>query len=209
MARVLLPVAVVLALLLIVAVVLLLRRATPAGERIDPFALGEPWRLYVRDAVQAEARFRETLRQVRPGPLRDRLEEIGVRLHDGVLECWRVAQRANAMQKAVNDVDARSKERDLARLQHELETGGDETLERVAESLRAQLASAARLEAAVWDARDRLRVLDARLSEAVTRGAELSLRSPAAAELGVLGHDVDDLVEEMEALRSGLEELGG
>lgn len=204
----------VLALIAVVALLVLLGaravlRQAPGDERIDPFALGEPWRLYVRDALQAEARFKEAVRHVRPGPLKERLDDIGGRIRDGVEECWRVAKQANAMQKAVNAVDVRAKERDLSRLQGELAAGGDETLERVAESLRAQLASGARMEAAVWDARDRLRVLDARLAEAVTRASELSLRSPAAAELGVLGNDVDDLVGEMEALRSGLEELGG
>lgn len=208
MARVLLPVVVLLALLLIVAVVLLLRRV-PKGERIDPFTLGEPWRIYVRDALHAQARFKEAVREVRPGPLRDRLEEIGGRIGEGVEECWRVAKQANAMQRAVGTIHVRDKEADLARLQLELERGGDDTVERIADSIRAQLASAARMEAAVWDARDRLRVLDARLAEAVTRASELSLRSPAEAELGLLGHDVDDLVGEMEALRSGLEELGG
>jgi hypothetical protein len=204
---------VILLLVLVTLIVVLSARAVlrraPAGERIDPFALGEPWRLYVRDALQAEVRFRDVVAAVRPGPLKERLDDIGGRIHEGVEECWRVAKQANAMQKAVNAVDVRAKERDLSRIQGELTVGGDETLERVAESLRAQLASGARMEAAVWDARDRLRVLDARLAEAVTRASELSLRSPAEAELGVLGHDVDDLVGEMEALRSGLEELGG
>jgi len=69
--------------------------------------------------------------------------------------------------------------------------------------------AAARMEAAVWEARDRLRLLDARLGEAVTRAAELSLRRPGDAELGALGHDVDDLVGELEALRSALEDTGG
>jgi hypothetical protein len=196
------------ALVVVLGARAVLRRA-PADERIDPFALGEPWRIYVRDALQAESRFEQAVRSVRPGPLKERLDDIGGRIHAGVEECWRVAKQANAMQKAVNAVDVRAKERDLSRIQGELTAGGDETLERVAESLRAQLAAGARMEAAVWDARDRLRVLDARLAEAVTRASELSLRSPAEAELGVLGHDVDDLVGEMEALRSGLEELGG
>ena len=50
----------------------------PRGERIDPFTLGEPWRRFVQGAMQAEARFDQAVRSARSGPLRDRLEEIGV-----------------------------------------------------------------------------------------------------------------------------------
>jgi len=202
----------VLVVLAVLVVVLLgvraVRRLQPV-ERMDPFALGEPWRIYVREALQAESRFKQAVGHVKDGPLRERLNEIGERVHEGVVECWNIASRANAMQKALAAVDARSKESDLARLQRELDTAPNESLERAAESIRAQLAAGARMESAVWDARDRLRLLDARLNEAVTRAAELSLRQGAVAELGALRHDVDDVVGEMEALRAGLEELGG
>lgn len=197
------------AVAVIVAGVAALRRAPTRSTRMDPFALGEPWRLYVRDALQAERRFAETVKHVPPGPLKERLDDIGARLHDGVEECWNVASRANAMQHAIAGVDVRSKEGDLTRLQRELESGGSDSLERAADALRAQLASAARMEAAVWDARDRLRLLDARLDEAVARASELALRQGADAELGVLSHDVEDLVEEMESLRTALEDTGG
>jgi hypothetical protein len=203
---------VLLLLVAVLAVVLLGARAVlrrvPA-ERIDPFTLGEPWRLYVRDALQAEARFRQVVDKVRPGPLRERLDGIGARIHAGVEECWRVARQADAVQRATGAVDVGAKQRDLSRLERELEAGGSESTARVADSLRAQLDTAARMEVAVLDARDRLRVIDARLGEAVARASELSLRAPVDAELGMLGHDVDDLVGELEALRAGLEELGG
>lgn len=205
-------VAVLLVAALVLVVVMAARRARAGAavrKGMDPFALGEPWRLYVRDALQAERRFADAVKHVQPGPLKERLDDIGARLHEGVEECWNVASRADAMQRAVASVDARSKEADLARLQRELGTGGNDSLERASEALRAQLASAARMEAAVWDARDRLRLLDARLDEAVARAAELSLRAGAESDLGLLGHDVDDLVGEMEALRTGLEEMGG
>ena len=68
-----------------------------------------------------------------------------------------------------------------------------------------QLASAQRLETTINDARDRLRLLDARMDEAVARAIELSVRG-GDVELGGLGNDVDGLVGDMEALRQGLEE---
>src|SRR6476469_7224674 len=30
---------------------------TPAGERVDPFAVGEPWRGFIQDAQQAQRKF--------------------------------------------------------------------------------------------------------------------------------------------------------
>ena len=72
-------------------------------------------------------------------------------------------------------------------------------------SLRAQLHSAQRMIDAVQDARSQLRLLDARLDEAVTRAIELSLRSATDADVSGLGSDVESLVQDMEALRAALE----
>ncbi len=58
------------------------------------------------------------------------------------------------------------------------------------------------------EARDRLRLLDARLDEAVARAVELSLGAGDAAAAGGLQGDVDQLVEEMEALRVALDDAG-
>ena len=73
------------------------------------------------------------------------------------------------------------------------------------EALVAQLATAARMKAVSTDARDRLRLLDARLDELVARAVELSVSGSASAISG-LGDDVDSLVSEMESLRQALEE---
>jgi hypothetical protein len=61
------------------------------------------------------------------------------------------------------------------------------------------------MQAVSTDARDRLRLLDARLDELVARAVELSVSGSASAITG-LGDDVDSLVTEMEALRQALEE---
>ena len=54
---------------------------------------------------------------------------------------------------------------------------------------------------------DRLRLLDARLDEAVTRAIELSVRADNPDELSGLGDDIDALVGDMESLRQGLDEV--
>ena len=79
-------------------------------------------------------------------------------------------------------------------------------MERAAEALRAQVATAERLDALVEDAKAQLLVLDARLDESVARAIELSVRVDDADALVDVGADVDGLVDEMEALRQALEE---
>ena len=71
-----------------------------------------------------------------------------------------------------------------------------------------RLTSAQRLSVVAQDARSRLELLNARLDEAVARAVELALRAEDATALSGLGGDVDDLVGEMESLRTALDEAG-
>jgi type IV secretory pathway TrbD component len=170
------------------------------AQHIDPFALQDPWRSFVRSAQEAQTKFEEAVRGAASGPLRDRLTEIGGRLGDAVTECWRVARQGQALADARGQLDTRDAERELAALDR-----NSPSYDKTAEALQAQLASAQRLETTINDARDRLRLLDARMDEAVARAIELSVRG-GDVELGGLGNDVDGLVGDMEALRQGLEE---
>ncbi len=63
--------------------------------------------------------------------------------------------------------------------------------------------SSDRMRAVSGDARDRLRLLDARLDELVARAVEVSVGS---ADSGTLSGDVDEIVNDLEALRQALEE---
>jgi hypothetical protein len=174
------------------------------GERIDPFAVGEPWRHFVRDALQAQARYNRTAGAAAPGPLRERLVEIGGRIADGVDECWRIAKRGDDLDEALGHLDTAQTVRELAAAEAD-----PTTLPGTLEALRAQVQSAQRLERTAIDARDRLRLLNARLDEAVARAVELSVGTGDTVQLGGLGTDVDNLVGEMESLRQALEETSG
>lgn len=181
----------------------------PREERIDPFAVGEPWRQMLTDALQARTRFGQTVRRARPGPLRDRLEELGGRLDHGVRECWRIARQGDAMESALAHIDRRGAERDQAELQREIRRAdGPErpSLERALAAVQAQLASADRIEGVSRDARTRLRVLNAQMDEAVARAVELSVTASDTADLTPLSADVDSLVTHLEALRLALDE---
>jgi hypothetical protein len=61
----------------------------------------------------------------------------------------------------------------------------------------------------VEDARSQLRLLDARMGEAVVRALELSAQASVDASVSSLSTDVDGMVTDMEALRQALEETHG
>src|SRR5215207_7071211 len=201
----------------------------PRPERIDLAGLSQPWRAYVKDAMEAQRRYARAVSTAEPGPLHDRLNEIGARLDAGVRECYRIGRRGAALDTGLaglqtgvawsdlmHGLDAfrvpaqlRESIRDNAALADELRTVGvdEQGLDKL-EALQAQVLSAQRLSAVAQDARSRLELLNARLDEAVARAVELSLRAEDATALRGLGGDVDDLVGEMESLRTALDEAG-
>jgi hypothetical protein len=182
----------------------------PAEDRIRPEQLAEPWRSFVREAQNAAGRYRRAMAAAAPGPLRDRLADIGTRIDTGVLESWRVAKRGDALEGALGEMDVRAVADELRAVEAEApkRRAGGASLERTAAALRAQLESASRLGTVAAEARDRLRLLDARLDEAVARAVELSLGAGDPSAAGGLEGDVDQLVEEMEALRVALDDAG-
>lgn len=169
-------------------------------ERIDPFAIGEPWRHFVRAAVTAGNRFDHALRDTRPGPLRDRLASIGESVHAGIRECWEVAKQAQNISQA-------RKALDVPTLRRRLEADGEASV--TAGSLRAQLESAERLDRVLGEVTSRLQVLEAQLTEAVTRALEVSALAGHDDELTGVGSSVDEVVDQLEALRLALAENSG
>ena len=175
-------------------------RDSSDAQHIDAFALRDPWRTFVSNAQKARRKFDDAVHSAHSGPMRERLTEIGARLDDAVDECWRVARQGQALSDARTNLDTTDAQRELASLDT-----SSASYAKTAEALQAQIASGQRLDTTINDARDRLRLLDARMDEAVARAVELSVGA-ADADLGGLGSDVDGLVGDMEALRQGLEE---
>jgi hypothetical protein len=186
--------------------------AGPRPVRIDPFTVQEPWRRFVQEALQARSRFDELVHRMPDGPLRENLAGIAGRMHAVVEENYRVAQQGQALAKARRTIDVRRIERQQAELTTGVEDGAGATdlvAQQVIASLEAQRAAAERLDRVQADAQTRLRLLDARMDEALARAVELSAQSSASTDVTSLGADVDSLVTDMEALRQALEEVHG
>lgn len=178
----------------------------PARPGTDPRSLAEPWRGFMSGVLDARARYDRALTPVRPGPLRERLVDLGTRLDAAVDEAGRVARAGDLLSsgRAQIDVDAVRAELDAAR-------SGPTTSrsEQTIAAITAQLESAERLDRTIFDTYDRLRLLDARLDETVTRTVELAATQADVTELGGIGSEVDAIVSEMESLRQAVEETGG
>lgn len=195
-------------------VLLAVPRGAPARDRIDAFQVGEPWRRFVLDAQQAQRRFEDTVRRSRPGPVQERLLGIGERIAEAVAECWEIARHGDQLDAALRTLDVRRIRFELEdiyeqRRRQAHDDRADDALYRAQQAIEAQLASADRLGAVAVDAENRLRLLNARLDEAVARSVEISLTAADVSQLGALTDDVDHVVEELEALRLGLVEASG
>ena len=176
----------------------------PKGERgptIDPFTLSEPWRGYVGAAQSSKLRYDRTVKAMQPGPLRERLVEVGARIDTGIEESWRVASRGDDLDGALRELNPNLISSQLAQAK-QLAPGPSR--DATVASMESQWASVSRLGNVREDANSHLRTLDARLDELVARVIELSVTG--ATDVGGLGSDVETMVSDMEALRQALDE---
>lgn len=179
------------------------RRSGPSRERIDPFGVGEPWRFFVRDALTARNRFDDALRSTRSGPLKERLLEVRDSVDAGVRECWEVAKQAQAISTARKAIDVPSLRKRLESFE-----GRDDDTSTAEAAVRSQIESADRLDAVIHDVTGRLEILEAQLTEAVTRAIEVSALAGHDDDLTGVGVAVRQVVDDLEALRAALVESG-
>ena len=175
------------------------KRVQSLERRIDPFALREPWRFFVRDALSARQRFADALADADGGPLRERLLEIEANLDHAVTVTWDVAQRGQQLTDARRRIDVSALDRTIS-------STDDGDPRRTAAA--AQKASHERLRTREDETRERLEILDARLDETIVRASELATRTGGAIELDELAGQVTGMVDELDSLRIALDEVG-
>lgn len=193
-----------------------------AGPQIDPWALPEPWRGLVRDAVNAGRRFEVTTASLQAGPLRDRVTAMEPAVAKQVTDVWDAARRGAALTggypPGTQREPASSLSRRLQALQEERASLGAVSGARVAEidraegALAAQLREAKRSEATSAWLQDGLRSSIAGLDGAVTSLAELASRpagEPDDGDFETLGKSIDSVRDELAALQAGLSEVAG
>lgn len=173
-----------------------------SARSIDPFAVNEPWRRFVQDALKAQNHFADAVAGARAGPLRERLQEIGRALDTGVQKAWDTAKQGQTLRDARRRIDTNQVEQRL----RSFRSSDDPNAAKAIGSLEAQLASAQRLDVITADAESKLRLLQAQLDEAVARAAELSVRAGDVGELAGIEDDITNVSDQMEALRLALEE---
>lgn len=171
------------------------------GPTIDPLALSEPWRNYVGQAMSAQARFHRTVATIQPGPLKDRMLEVAKRVDDSVEESWAIGKRGHEIGQALRELGPTEVYQELLEAQASAKT--PEQL-RTLQALQSQYDTILRLDAVHTKARDQLRASQERLDELVARAVEL--KATGATDATALEHDVDAVVDEMEALRQAIEE---
>ncbi|MDW3218060.1 MAG: hypothetical protein R8F63_05550 [Acidimicrobiales bacterium] len=175
------------------------RRIGGLVPRVDPFALREPWRFFVRDALSAQRQFADALAAAEDGPLRTRLLDVEGQLTHAVDVTWDVAQRGQQLTDARNRVKVAKLDRTLASTD-----SGDPRHS----AAQAQKDSYQRLRRREDDTRERLEVIAARLEETITRVGELATRTGGTIEIEQLAGQVGGMVDELDSLRIALDEVG-
>jgi hypothetical protein len=169
--------------------------------QVDPRAVPRRFAGAVAEAVAARLRFRHVLEGLRPGPLRDRLDELSPKVDAGVLAVWETVQRAAEVERIAAGLDADGVLADYKRARRDTSTPPE-----LMAALEERFESVQRLLNVVDDVDQRLQLLDARLGAAVARAAELAV--VAADDPAVsLGEELDAVVSELGHLRDTMAAL--
>jgi hypothetical protein len=183
-------------------------------EQLDLAALEPRWRTAVEEALESQNRFRSLVQRSSPGPLRDRLEEIG-----GPCRPRRPGRLGNRdrAQAGSQTVRAMHLERVTDRLKDARRRvdpgcgrrGGHQTPADRGGPPPEQHGALNDLANGVDEGAVRLRMLDLRLDASVARAAQIVLRPDALQQLGLVDEELRMVVEQRSALQTGLDALPG
>ncbi|HVA74681.1 MAG TPA: hypothetical protein VNF71_08965 [Acidimicrobiales bacterium] len=189
------------------------------GPQIDPWALPEPWRGLVRDAVNAGRRFEVATASLPAGPIRDRVAAMEPAVAKQVRAVWDSARRGAVLSggypPGTRREPASSLSERMQALQDERVSLGSGTagrraeLDRAEDALASQLREVKRADAAAAWLQDGLRSSIARLEAAVTSLAELASQPAGGGDVDTLGTSIESVTDELSALQAGLSEVSG
>jgi hypothetical protein len=187
-------------------------------DQIDPWALPEPWRGLVRDAVNAGRRFEVATASLQAGPVRDRVATLEPVIAQQVRAVWDSARRGAVLTggfpAGTRSQSAESLSARLRSLQEERAALVNPPQDRLAEleqseeAVASQLREAKHAESVAGWLQDGLRSAIARLEAAVTSLAELGPQPPGDSGIDALGPSIDSVGEELSALQAALREVG-
>ena len=185
-------------------------------ESMDPFALPDPWRGLVQQALDAGRRFHEASAAWPPGPLRERLLSLEPAVDEQVRGVWVAARQGATL---TGGFPPGSKRPTLHDLSGELEAVQLERsalpsanrvrhdeLDRAEEALAAQVNAARRAKSTADAVSNRLRTLVAQLNDAVTGVVSLTAAPGGAGDVEGAVRTLEGLSQEITALQAGLGE---
>ncbi|MFM2071288.1 MAG: hypothetical protein RLZZ623_1551 [Actinomycetota bacterium] len=168
--------------------------ARMGAPRVDPFAVGDPWRQHMAATQSAQRRFAKIVASFDEGPLRTSMANIGREVDRAVAECWEIAKRGDQLDDTIRALDGASLQGQFDRSTNASERA----------SLRSQLDSLDRVRDARRQTDERLRSLHVGLGELVSQAAEMQTGTDHTAELG---HAVNDVIIQLQALNSAVDEV--
>jgi hypothetical protein len=179
----------------------LARRRLARRAAIDPWSVAEPWRSYMRRALDARGNLRQLARDCAPGAVAEHLAGVSSHMDSALEELWSLARGASVLagppgraQQAALELQA--VQADLARAQGAARFA----LESRESVLASQLRSVRRLDTVAGQVSERMAAICSKLEGLVATAGELVLTAGAA------GADLGPLSLELSSLNAALED---
>jgi hypothetical protein len=195
------------------------RAAAPHPAQLDPWSVPEPWRAVVQQASATQTRFDQVVGGWPEGPMRDRVLSLRPTFYKEFAAVGAITSHGAAMNGWTGAATplggaptAQSLTQELAQTQAERVALGDrapgraEELSRREEAIAAQLRAVHAAQQASESVHDRLRVIVARLDEAVTHLLTLSIEAGDGGGLDQVSGVLTSLDDELAALQAGVAE---
>ncbi|MDQ2728797.1 MAG: hypothetical protein M3Y91_13270 [Actinomycetota bacterium] len=179
------------------------RQRTVKPEPVDPWSVPPPWRDHLRAVVDAERRFDQAVSSLDEGPTRERVGSLADRIDRSVRTAAVTARRGALLTTPERAARTAALSAELAGMTQRHDRL-DEAALRHESVVAAQLRAMRRADSVSADALDQVRLLAARIDEAVTALVELSIDESDAGGGGE-PRSLVAVLDEIAALHAGME----